>query len=93
MRLDGDDEASLARRMGTTWDVLDRVLPAAKPSRFYLAIASRQAGGELHEATTATRAILVDPHSSKGIKRVADAIKATVTKAEQYRNTGMRHEC
>ena len=37
VRLDGDDEMSLARRMGTTWVVLDRVLPAAKPSKFYLA--------------------------------------------------------
>ena len=37
VRLDGDDEVSLARRMGTTWDVLDRVLPAAKPTKAYLA--------------------------------------------------------
>ena len=27
VRLDGDCEASLAQRMGTTWEVLNKVLP------------------------------------------------------------------
>ena len=35
VRRDGDGEASLAQRMGTTWEVLNKVLPGSSP-RSYL---------------------------------------------------------